>query len=66
MIQLLPLRNDQAPTFHRWISDPEVIAYSLTVFQELTTLAQVAEWLARTLQDPRSLTWGSIWLPRKN
>ena len=58
MIYLLPLRIDQAPAFHRWMSDPEVIAYSLTVFQELTTLAQVADWLARTLQDQKSLTLG--------
>jgi len=58
MIQLLPLHIDQAPLFHRWLRDPEVITYSLSVFQDLKTLAQVAEWLARTLQDPSSLTLG--------
>ena len=58
MIQLLPLHNDQVPIFHRWLSDPEVIAYSLTLFQELKTVAQVADWLARTLQDQRSLNLG--------
>lgn len=58
MIQLLPLRPDQAPYFHRWLSDPEVITYSLSAFQELTTLAQVADWLTRTLQDQKSLTLG--------
>jgi RimJ/RimL family protein N-acetyltransferase len=62
MIQLLPLQVDQAPTFHRWMSDPEVIAYSLSVFQHLKTSAQVADWLAHTLQDQRSLTLG-IYLP---
>ncbi|RYY20915.1 MAG: N-acetyltransferase [Cytophagaceae bacterium] len=58
MIQLLPLHEDQAPIFHRWLSDPEVIAYSLTLFQKLKTVAQVADWLARTLQDQRSLNLG--------
>lgn len=58
MIQLLPLHNDQAPVFYRWLSDPEVIAYSLTLFQELKTVAQVADWLARTLQDQHSLNLG--------
>jgi len=58
MIQLLPLRPDQAPYFHRWLGDPEVITYSLSAFQELTTLAQVADWLTRTLQDQKSLTLG--------
>jgi RimJ/RimL family protein N-acetyltransferase len=58
MIQLYPLHIDQAPLFHRWFSDSEVITYSLTVFQELKTVAQVTEWLAHTLQDPTSLTLG--------
>jgi RimJ/RimL family protein N-acetyltransferase len=58
MIQLLPLYIDQAPLFHRWFRDPEVITYSLSVFQDLKTVVQVTEWLARTLQDPHSLTLG--------
>lgn len=58
MIELLPLQNSQAAIFHRWISDPEVIAYSLTAFQNLTSVEQVAEWLAHTLLDQRSLTLG--------
>jgi RimJ/RimL family protein N-acetyltransferase len=58
MIELLPLQNSQAAIFHRWISDPEVIAYSLTAFQNLTSVKQVAEWLAHTLLDQRSLTLG--------
>lgn len=58
LIHLLPLRTDQAPLFHRWLRDPEVILYSLAVFQELQTLEQVADWLTHTLQDPHSLTLG--------
>ena len=58
MIHLRPLRLDQAPAFHRWLSDPEVTACSLRVFQELKTLAQVTEWLAHTLEDTQSLTLG--------
>lgn len=58
MIHLLPLRPDQAAYFYRWLRDPEVTTYSLSVFQELTTLAQVTDWLTRTLEDQRSLTLG--------
>ena len=65
MINLLPLRLDQAPYFQRWLRDPEVITYSLSVFQELTTLAQVTTWLTRTLQDQKSLTLG-IYLAETN
>lgn len=65
MIQLLPLHQHQAPAFHRWISDPEVILYSMSAFQELTTLEQVDEWLTRTLQDPKSLNLG-IYLTATN
>lgn len=35
-----------------------VIAYSLTAFQELKTVGQVAEWLTRTLQAQKSLSLG--------
>ncbi|RZK61218.1 MAG: N-acetyltransferase [Hymenobacter sp.] len=58
MIQLLPLHENQASYFHRWFSDPEVIAYSLTAFQEITTLAQATAWLTATLQDQKSLNLG--------
>ncbi|MCR5890127.1 GNAT family N-acetyltransferase [Hymenobacter sp. J193] len=57
-IQLLPLHAEQAAIFLRWIQDPEVIAYSLSVFQQLNTLAEVTQWLTATLADTRSLTLG--------
>ncbi|UOQ52259.1 GNAT family N-acetyltransferase [Hymenobacter cellulosivorans] len=63
MIQLLPLHDDQAPAFHRWISDPEVVLYSLSAFQAMTTLEQVAEWLRLTLQDTKSLNLGVYLAP---
>ncbi|WP_324677458.1 GNAT family protein [Hymenobacter sp. GOD-10R] len=58
MIQLLPLHSSQAPVFYRWLRDPEVIRYSLSLFQELTTLPLVEQWLAATLQDTKSLNLG--------
>ncbi|TYZ08350.1 GNAT family N-acetyltransferase [Hymenobacter lutimineralis] len=57
-IQLLPLRIDQAEIFHRWLQDPEVILYSLNVFQQMDSLAKVAQWLEATLADPRCLNLG--------
>jgi RimJ/RimL family protein N-acetyltransferase len=58
MIQLLPLHASQAPIFYRWLRDPDVIRYSLSLFQDLTTLPQVEQWLTATLQDTNSLTLG--------
>ncbi|MFD2787333.1 GNAT family N-acetyltransferase [Hymenobacter rubripertinctus] len=57
-IHLGPLRADQAATFHRWISDPAAIRYSLTAFQRPHTLPQVEQWLAATLQDTNSYSLG--------
>ncbi|TGE28169.1 GNAT family N-acetyltransferase [Hymenobacter metallicola] len=65
MIQLLPLHPDQAPTFHRWMRDPEVIVYSMSAFQDLKTLEQVAQWLKHTLADSKSLNLG-IYLAATN
>ncbi|MCA8830253.1 GNAT family N-acetyltransferase [Hymenobacter pini] len=57
-IQLLPLRIDQAATFHRWLQDPEVILYSLNAFQQMDSPVKVADWLEATLVDARCLNLG--------
>ncbi|SDY85800.1 GNAT family N-acetyltransferase [Hymenobacter psychrophilus] len=57
-IHLAPLHADQAAVFHRWISDPVAVRYSLTAFQRPHTLPQVEQWLAATLQDTNSHSLG--------
>ncbi|SNC75955.1 Protein N-acetyltransferase, RimJ/RimL family [Hymenobacter gelipurpurascens] len=58
MITLAPLRPEHVGHFYRWIRDPEVIEYSLSAFQTMTTEAQIDDWFARTLRDDSSLNLG--------
>ncbi|UOQ80168.1 MULTISPECIES: GNAT family N-acetyltransferase [Hymenobacter] len=39
MITLAPLQPEHVGHFYRWIQDPEVIEYSLSAFQTMTTEA---------------------------
>jgi RimJ/RimL family protein N-acetyltransferase len=58
MITLAPLQPDHVGHFYRWIQDPEVIEYSMSAFQTMTTEAQIDAWFAATLQDASSLNRG--------
>ncbi|GAB3232858.1 GNAT family protein [Hymenobacter seoulensis] len=58
MITLAPLQPEHVTHFYRWIQDPEVIEYSLSAFQTMTTEAQIDPWFARTLHDDSSLNLG--------
>ncbi|TGE10606.1 N-acetyltransferase [Hymenobacter fodinae] len=58
MITLGHLQPEHVTHFYRWIADPEVIEYSLSAFQTMTTPAQIDAWFARTLHDDSSLNRG--------
>ncbi|GAB3303997.1 GNAT family N-acetyltransferase [Hymenobacter tenuis] len=58
MITLAPLQPEHVGHFYRWIQDPEVIEYSMSSFQTMTTEAQIDAWFAATLQDASSLNRG--------
>lgn len=58
MIRLSPLQQEDGAHFHRWIADPEVIEFSMSVFQAMSTPQQVDAWFAATLRDAKSLNLG--------
>jgi RimJ/RimL family protein N-acetyltransferase len=65
MIKLAPLQPEHVTPFYAWLRDPDVIAYSLSVFQSLKTTAQIDQWFAATLAQANTLNLG-IYLPETN
>jgi RimJ/RimL family protein N-acetyltransferase len=61
MIKLAPLQPEHVVHFYTWLRDPDVIAYSLSVFQSLQTTAQIDQWFAATLQQANTLNLGIYW-----
>ena len=58
MVTLAPLQPEHVALFRRWLRDPAVIEYSLSLFQSLRTDEAIEAWYAATLQDTRGLTLG--------
>jgi RimJ/RimL family protein N-acetyltransferase len=65
MVKLAPLQPAQVTHFYTWLQDPEVIEYSLSVFQQMKTTAQIDQWFAATLAQTTSLNLG-IYLAETN
>jgi len=65
MVKLAPLQPEHVAHFYVWLRDPEVIAYSLSVFQSLKTTAQIDLWFSATLQQANTLNLG-IYLQETN
>jgi RimJ/RimL family protein N-acetyltransferase len=65
MIKLARMQPEEAACFYPWLSDPEVIQYSLSAFQTLQTPAQIDHWFAATLREEKSLNLG-IYLQETN
>jgi RimJ/RimL family protein N-acetyltransferase len=65
MIKLARMRPEEGVCFYPWISDPEVIRYSLSAFQGMKNPAQIDDWFAATLRDEKSINLG-IYLQETN
>jgi RimJ/RimL family protein N-acetyltransferase len=65
MVTLAPLQPQHVAHFYHWLRDPEVIEYSLSVFQTLKTTQQIDQWFAATLQQEKTLNLG-IYLEETN
>jgi len=65
MIRLAPLQPAHVAHFYTWLQDPEVIEYSLSVFQSMKTTQQIDQWFAATLRQANSLNLG-IYLAETN
>lgn len=65
MVKLAPLQVEHVAHFYSWLRDPDVIAYSLSVFQHMKTQAQIDQWFAATLAQANTLNLG-IYLAQTN
>ena len=52
------LKPSDIQYFKNWITDKEVIKYSLTKFHTLKTSAQICYWFLSTLSDAKVWQWG--------
>lgn len=65
MVKLAPLQPQDVACFYKWISDSDVIEYSLSAFQGMKTIEQIDNWFAATLRDAKSINLG-IYLEKTN
>ena len=65
MVKLAPLQPEHVAHFYGWLRDPDVIAYSLSIFQSLKTPQQIDQWFAATLSQANTLNLG-IYLEDSN
>jgi RimJ/RimL family protein N-acetyltransferase len=65
MVKLAPLQPEHVAHFYAWLRNPEIIAYSLSVFQSLETTQQIDQWYAATLAQANCLNLG-IYVAKTN
>lgn len=58
MIQLKPLSDEHVTPFYTWLNDDEVIRYSLTVFQTVSSNSEIDYWFQSLLNDKKNYTIG--------
>ncbi|MGG5578678.1 GNAT family N-acetyltransferase [Myroides sp. C15-4] len=58
MIELKPLSKDDVTPFYTWINDEEVIKYSLSLFQRLTSKEQIDGWYESLFVEQNTYTIG--------
>ncbi|NME67395.1 GNAT family N-acetyltransferase [Flammeovirga aprica] len=58
VIALKPLSKENVTSFYQWLNDPEVIRYSLSLFQKLNTEADIDFWYKGVLRDTKTLSLG--------
>jgi RimJ/RimL family protein N-acetyltransferase len=58
MIKLKPLTKEHLTPFYTWLNDDNVINYSLTLFQQLSTEKEISEWYSSLLKDSKNYTTG--------
>lgn len=58
MITLRPLTKYQITPFYSWLNDEEVVKFSLTLFQHISTKEEVFQWYSKLLDDTKNYTIG--------
>ncbi len=65
MIEFKTLETAHVVAFHDWLRDPEVIKYSLSIFQKMETNAQIDLWYFDLIENSKSVNYG-IFLKENN
>ncbi len=58
MIELKLLSKDNIAPFFIWLRDDEVIKYSLTIFQKLSSEDEIKSWFSNLLSNTKDYTLG--------
>jgi RimJ/RimL family protein N-acetyltransferase len=58
MIKFKPLTQEHLTPFYTWLNDDNVINYSLTLFQQLSTEEEISKWFSKLLADTKNYTIG--------
>ena len=59
-ISLRNLHRSDRKNFYSWINDEEVIRYSLSLFQKISSEAEIDKWFRSVLDDKKSFSKGII------
>jgi len=65
MISLMPLSLENVTSFYKWINDKEVIRYSLSYFDKITSEGEISRWYREMLNEKNSINLG-IYLKNTN
>lgn len=58
MIELKPLRPNDVIPFFSWLNEEEVIKYSMSIFQRLSTREQIQQWFDQLLEEQHTYNVG--------
>ncbi len=58
MIELRPLKRNDVSPFYKWINDDEVIKYSLSLFQNISTKNEIDEWFIALIENTNIANYG--------
>ena len=58
MIVLKALIKSDVYSFFKWINDPEVIKYSLSLFEKINTEKEISDWFTNLINDKKDVKFG--------
>jgi len=58
MITLKPLKKNNVTSFYKWINDDEVIKYSLSIFQKISTEKEIDKWYKELIENKDIINYG--------
>lgn len=65
MIELKPLRKEDVTPFYSWLNEEDVIKYSMSVFQRLSSKEEIKQWFDHLFEEKNTYNIG-IYLSATN